>query len=162
MSRLFRRPPTPTLPQLPKSAGFTLIEVIVVLTLVGVATAISIPKISTVVEQTKVQRAAQTLQMEVQQAFAIAGRNRSPVTLRWNNGSMQLQVTNLAGTIVYRRAGVGTQSAYGLSGNEVAVTPVVLTVFPNGLAADTLVIKVSRRSYSRTIRVSRSGMVRLQ
>jgi type II secretory pathway pseudopilin PulG len=132
----------------------------VAITIIGVAAALSIPKISAITNETKIQRAAQALQNDVQQAFAIAGRNRSPVTLRWVSGSMQMQITNLANTLVFRSEGLGTSAGYGLSSSEVTVWPTTLPVFPNGLAADTMFIKLSRKGYTRTIRVSKSGMVR--
>ena len=59
--------------------------------------------------------------------------------------------------MTYRRTGT---TGYGISGTEVSVTPATLTVFPNGLANDSLVVVVSKRGYSRTVRISRSGMVR--
>jgi prepilin-type N-terminal cleavage/methylation domain-containing protein len=142
--------------------GFSLVEILVALTIVGIFAAMSIPRASRIMNQTKVQRAAQALQMEVQQAFAIAGRNRAPVILRWDAGTRQLRVTNLAGTTVYRRLGVGDGGGYVLTANEVSVVPTALTVFPNGLAADTLVIGVARSGYTRRIWVSRSGIVKLQ
>src|SRR5687767_9744880 len=89
-------------------AGFSLVEVLVALTIVGIFAAMSIPRASRVMNQTKVQRAAQALQMEVQQAFAIAGRNREPTRISWNAASTQLRITNLAGTTIYRRLSVGS------------------------------------------------------
>jgi prepilin-type N-terminal cleavage/methylation domain-containing protein len=142
--------------------GFTLIEIAVAMVLIGIAAALAIPRITTITNENKIQRATQALQLEVQQAFALAGRNRNPVKVQWNSGSMQLQITNLAGTIVYRRAGLGTGAGYGLTSKEVTVTPATLTVFPNGLAADSLVIALKRNGYAKTLRVSRSGMVRVQ
>lgn len=129
--------------------------------IVGVVAGLSVPKIADVINQTKVQRAAQAIQSELQQAFAIAGRNRAPVVLRWSTSSLQLQITNLAGTVVYRRANLGS-NAYGFSSSEVSMTPSALTVFPTGLAADTLQIRLTRTRHTRTIRMSRAGMVRLQ
>lgn len=140
--------------------GFSLVEILVALTLVGIAAALSIPRAGRVINQTKVQRAAQALQSEVQQAFAIAGRNRAPVQIVWHAPSTQLRITNLAGTTVYRRLGVGVGGGYGLTASEVSVSPRTLTVFPNGLAADTLVISVVRTNYSRRIWFSRSGIAK--
>ncbi|MEX2179326.1 MAG: prepilin-type N-terminal cleavage/methylation domain-containing protein [Gemmatimonadaceae bacterium] len=164
---MYRPPPTAlrTNPRqlsspLRQRGGFSLIEILVVVILIGVGTALTLPKISSITNQTKVRRAAQALQMEVQQAFAIAGRNRTPVTLRWNSTTMQMQITDLAGNRVYRRTGFGRGNEYGFTAGEVTVSPVTLTVFPGGLANDSLVIAVSRRGYSRTVRVSRSGMLR--
>lgn len=121
---------------------------------------LTVPKLARMATQSQVLRAAQTLQAEVQQAYAIAGRNRVPVRLRWVSTDMQIQVTSLAGTI-YRRRGVGGGS-FGLVSANVSVIPATLTVFPNGLANDSLVIAVSRSGFSRTVRVTRSGLVRSQ
>jgi prepilin-type N-terminal cleavage/methylation domain-containing protein len=142
--------------------GFSLVEVLVVVTILGIAAAISIPKIARITTQNRVQRAAFALSSDVQQAFAIAGRNRAPVRLAWSSAKMQLQVTNLAGSTVYRRTGLGTGAGYGFTSSEVSMTPTSLVVFPTGLAADTLVIALSKGGFSKTIRVSRAGMVRLQ
>jgi prepilin-type N-terminal cleavage/methylation domain-containing protein len=144
----------------PLRAGFTLVEVLVAVGLVGIAMYLSLPKVSRLSSQSRVQGAAQMMQSEVQQAFAIAGRNRVPVQLTWNSSALQLQVTDLAGSVVYRRAGVGTGSGFGLNASNVTVTPTTLTVFPNGLANDSLVITVSRSGYAKTVRVARSGMIR--
>lgn len=135
---------------------------LVVVTLIGIGAALTIPKIARIQNESKVQRATQALQLEVGQAFAIAARNRSPVTLRWNSASMQLQVTDRAGSVVYRRLGLGSGGGYGLSSSEVTVVPTPFTIFPNGLAADTLVISLVRSGYKKTVWVSRAGMVRLK
>ena len=155
------RVPFPSWRRVP-SGGFSLVEILVAITIIGIFAAMSIPRASRIINQTKVQRAAQALQMEVQQAFAIAGRNRAPVTIRWDANSTQLRVTNLAGSTVYRRLSVGTGGGYGLTSSEVSMAPTTLTVFPTGLAADTLVINVARTGYTRRIWVSRSGIVKLQ
>lgn len=139
--------------------GFSLIEILVSVGLVGIALYISMPRVARLRDQSRVQRAAQALQAEVQQAFAIAGRNRVPIRLTWNSSALQLQITNLAGNTVFRRRGVGTGS-FGLNASNVTMTPSTLTVFPNGLANDSLVITVSRSGFSRTVRVARSGMIR--
>ena len=144
----------------PLRPGFSLVEVLVAVGLVGIALVISLPKVSRLNGRSQVQRAAQMMQAEVQQAFAIAGRNRVPVRLIWNSSVLQLQVTDLAGSVVYRRAGVGAGSGFGLNASNVTVIPASLTVFPNGLANDSLVISVSRSGYVRTVRVARSGMIR--
>jgi prepilin-type N-terminal cleavage/methylation domain-containing protein len=142
--------------------GFSLIELLVVVTIVGIAAGLSLPKIAQIQNQSKVQRATRAASYDIQQAFAIAGRNRAPVKLTWSSSTMQLRVTNLAGSTVYRRTGFGTGGGYGFSSSEVSVTPSTLVVFPTGLAADTLVFQVTRTGYSKKVRVSKSGMVRLQ
>ncbi len=127
--------------------------------IIGVATALVVPRISDITNQNRVTRGVQALQIEVLQAFAIAGRNRAPVTVRWSSSTVELQVTNRTGSTVYRRAGL---RGYGLDAADVSVSPSVFTVFPNGIAGDSLLIRVSRAGHSKSIRVSRAGMIRVQ
>ena len=137
-------------------------EVLVALTIVGVGVALAIPRVSRVMTQTRVQRAAQAMQVELQQAFAIAARNRAPTQIRWDGSSTQLRITNLGATRVYRRLGVGAGGGYGLESSDVTVNPAILTVFPGGLAADTLTIRVSKSGYSRNLWMSKSGIVKFK
>lgn len=137
--------------------AFSLVELLVALTIVGLVAGLSIPRLSKLSNESRVQRAAQALQMELQQAFAIAGRNRAPVVVRWAGTPGELRITNRSGSMTYRRTAT---SGFGISGTEVSMTPTTLTVFPNGLANDSLVIVVTKRGYARTVRMSRSGMVR--
>lgn len=134
-------------------------EVIVALTIVGIVAAISVPKMWDIGNQNRVHRASQGLQIEAQQAFAIAARNRSPVTLRWSSATAEVQLTNLAGTTIYRRRAV---TGYGLLASEVTVTPAVFTVFPNGMARDSLIITIARSTHTKSIHVSRAGMVQVK
>lgn len=143
----------------PSRRGFSLVELLVVIMIVAVAMVTTIPKIGAVTNQTKVQRANQALQQDVQQAWAIAGRNRAPVLLKFVSSSMQLQITDLAGARVYKRTGYGTGGGYGLTSTELKMAPATITVFPNGLANDTVGFSVIRSSYSRKFWVSKSGMV---
>ena len=154
--------PSPTPRRRRHRRGLSLTEILVALTILGIGAAISIPRASKVMTQTRVQRAAQAMQIEVQQAFAIAARNRAPTQIRWDGSSTQLRITNVGGGTVYRRLGVGTGGGYGLTSSDVTVYPTVLTVFPGGLAADTLSIRVSKSGYSRNLWMSKSGIVKFK
>lgn len=132
------------------------------MSLIVIVVGVSMAKAGKVITQNKVQRAAQKWQTDVQQAFAIAGRNRRPVILRWSSSLLELQVTDRAQTTVFRRSGVGAQAGLGLTASDVTVYPTALTVFPNGLAADTMYIRLSKNGYTKILRVSRAGIVRLQ
>ena len=142
--------------------GFTILELIVTMTIVGIVGAVTVPKIQQINTQNKVQRAANALQVEVQQAFAIAGRNRQPIQFLWRSDSLQVRVTNSAQTVIYRKTGLGAGYTLNFASSEVTIYPTVLTVFPNGMASDTLYMKVSKSGFSKTVRVSKSGMTRIQ
>lgn len=124
--------------------------------------AIALTRAGGAITQTKVQRAAQRLQTDVQQAFALSARNRRAIVLRWQSSSLEMQVTDRTQTTIFRRTPLGNASGTGLAASDVTVYPTVLTVFPSGLASDTLYLKLSKNGYTRIIRVSKAGMVRLQ
>jgi prepilin-type N-terminal cleavage/methylation domain-containing protein len=142
--------------------AFTLLELIVVIFIVGAVGALALPKMSNMILQNRVIRAAQMLQTDVQQAFAIAGRNRQPVRLTWTSSKMQFTVTDRGATKTYRTTGLGDGSGFGFASSDITVSKSSLQIYPNGLAEDTLYIKVAKSGYTRIIRVSRAGLVRLQ
>lgn len=142
--------------------GFTIFELLVVVFIVGVVGSTAAVKAGRLMTQAKVQRAAQKLQTDVQQAFAIAGRNRRAVVLRWSASALEMQVTDRTQTTIYRRSGLGPSAGLGLAAAEVTVYPTVLTVFPSGLAADTMYIRLSKSGFTRILRVSKAGIVRIQ
>ena len=146
----------------PYRRGFTLIELLVVIFMLGAMGAIVLPRMNKMIVQARVHRAAQALQTDVQQAFAIAGRNRYPIKLTWNSTAVQLQVTSRDGSKVYRQTGLGANSGFGLTASDVTVSPGTLQIFPNGLADAAMVITLAKSGTTRTINVSRSGIVRLQ
>jgi len=158
-----RRPhPHHTLPRGGVRPGFTLLELVVSALVATLLIGVTLIKSTQVISQTKVQRAAQKLQTDVQQAWALAGRNRAPVILRWSSSLLEMQVTNRTQTTIYRRSAIGPQAGLNLTASDVTVYPTTLTVFPNGLAADTMHVRLTKNGYTRIIRVSRAGIVRLQ
>jgi prepilin-type N-terminal cleavage/methylation domain-containing protein len=142
--------------------GFSLLELVVAATVATLLLGVALVNATRAISQNNVLRASQRLQTDVQQAFALAGRNRKPVVLRWSSSALEMQVTDAAQTTVYRRSGVGTRAGLGLTAADVTVFPTSLMVFPNGLAADTMYIRLSRNGFTRIVRVSRGGTVRLQ
>jgi hypothetical protein len=59
---------------------------------------------------------------------------------------------------VLRTRVLGTTSDYKLS--SVRFTPAAIDVFPNGIASQALTVTLSGGTYSRTVTMSRVGMVR--
>ncbi len=142
-------------------AGFTLLELIVVIVVGGVLTAMASPRIRDLMAKQRVARAATALQNSLESAYAIASRNRRPIRIAWNASSMQMQVTDRAGTTVYRRVTIGADS-YGLRSGDVTFSRSPIEIYPNGLANDTLLISVRSTNASRRVRMTRAGMVRVE
>jgi prepilin-type N-terminal cleavage/methylation domain-containing protein len=150
------QPPRPSLRR-----GYTMLELVIVLTIVGIVSAMSVGRIHDLLIHERVVRAATAMQNDLEAAFAIAGRNRRPVRISWDAASMRLGVTDRAGTLRYRTIALGGD-AYGLTSSNVNVSRSPVEIYPNGFANDTLTITLTGVNVSRKIRVSRAGLVRVE
>jgi prepilin-type N-terminal cleavage/methylation domain-containing protein len=143
--------------------GFTLLEILVVVVIVGMLTALSSGPISGYMAQQKVVRAAGALQNDIEAAFAIAARNRRPIRLEWRPTTLAFAVTDRASATTFRQSILG--ESYGLRTGEVSVSASPIEIFPSGLASDTLLIEISAVrgsvTHTRRVRMSRAGMVRI-
>lgn len=141
--------------------GFTIIELLIVMIMVGVIATLSVGRISDFIVQSNVARAAQSIRNDLQSAFQLAARNRQPVRLTWSSTAMTFSVTDRAQTQVFRRVGLGTTSGYNLRAANVSVYPSsgFVEVFPNGLATDSFTVRISKGAYSKRIRMTRAGLV---
>jgi prepilin-type N-terminal cleavage/methylation domain-containing protein len=142
-------------------AGFTMLELLTVMVIVGLLGAMSAGRIHDIMIQQRVYRAATVVQTNVQSAWAIAGRNSRPVRIAWDASKLQLDVTDRAGTTFYRRAGLG-RDPYGLASGAVSFSRTPVEVYPNGLANDTLLITISQEGVTKRIWVSRAGQVQIR
>ena len=57
--------------------------------------------------QVRIDRAAQTLSYDLQMAFAIVGRNRKPVRISWDNSKVQFSITDRRNTTLFRTRPMG-------------------------------------------------------
>lgn len=137
-----------------------MIEVMLVLSMLGIIASVSLGKIHDVIVQQRVLKAASAVQNTVENAFAIATRNRRPIRISWDAGRMQLKVTDQAGTTNFRSLSLGSD-AYSLPAGSVALTENPVAVYPNGLAADSFSVTVTTPKTSKRVWVSRAGLVKL-
>lgn len=147
-------------PARPRRA-FTLIELLIVLSILSTMTALGMVAFTRVVRQMRVDRAAQTLSYDMQMAFSIVGRNRKPVQIVWDAAKVQFAVTDRGNVTLFRTRPMGISSEYKLSASAFTVSRASVEIFPPGLAADTLNVRISDGNTSRTISMSRGGLVRV-
>jgi prepilin-type N-terminal cleavage/methylation domain-containing protein len=153
-------------PRSPRRArvGFTLIEMLIVTSILGVIALLSTGQISTYVRERSVSAAAATVRSDLQQAFTIAARNRRPVRVSFATADTALTITSRDRKITFVRRGFGGGSGFRLEPSDIAFcarscSDASVDVFPNGWASDSLSITISKGSYSRGVRMSRSGLV---
>lgn len=145
-------------------SGFSVLEMLVVVILVGIVMSVAGVRVSTMMTQQRVIRAASTIQTDMELAFAVAARNRAPIKLVFSTttGAILFRVTNRAGTLDYKRTDMAQM---GLVNGNVTASSSEITVFPNGFASDTLSITVTQtrngETHKRRVRMSRAGMVKV-
>ena len=124
----------------------------------GALTAMAMGRVTQIMSSQRLKAASVAVQNDIEGAFAIAQRNRRPIRISWDATKTQLNVTDRAASITYRRTTLG--AAYGLRASGIGFSISPLEIYPNGLANDTLRITLSANGYVDTIRVSRAGLVR--
>lgn len=145
-------------------AGFTLLELLLVVVISGVVLAMSSGKIHSLIVQQRVARAATAVQNDLEAAFAIAGRSRQPIRIIWDSADQQLLIANHAATTFYRKTTL-SQATYGLSPSAFTLNRDTVDVYPNGLSNDQLVITIkdaSDTTAKRTVTMLRGGIVKVE
>jgi len=144
-----------------KRAGFSMLELLVVLVITGVVTGLSMSRFSAYLAHERIAKAAIGIADDLRMAFAIPGRIRRPVRIWCDTTKMQMTVTDRAQSTTYRKTAFG--SRYNLNSTSVAYYPssAWVEIFPNGFASDTMVITLSSSGYTERIKVSKGGMVQV-
>lgn len=136
-----------------------MLEMLIVLIVVGILVAISIPKMARVMSHERVNRAAQVVVADLQNGFAMAGRQRAPVRLTFTPSTKTYVFTDrTTGTVLQSRT-MNNGSEYALSTLE--ATPTVVDVLPNGIGSASFTVTVGQNGYLRTVTASSAGFVRL-
>lgn len=145
--------------------GFTLVELLIVLALIGIVASIAIRSVGDTIRRDRVQKAAAIVSTDLEQAFAIAARQRTPVRLLFDSARKTFALAARADTTFKYRT---RQFATGdLALDYISVSNAALDVLPSGLSADTLNLRIGIYSrngsrYDRTIRMTRGGLVRIK
>jgi Tfp pilus assembly protein FimT len=141
-------------------SGFTVIELILIVSIVGVLAGIAGPSISRIVRHSRTNRAAFVITADLQNAFAVAARQRQPIQIVADSGSKSYQfIDRKTGTVLKVRSFYGDVSEYHLS--KLIFTPATIDVFPSGVSSLPLTIDLGNGDYSRRITASTAGFIRL-
>ena len=139
--------------------GLTLVEMALTLAVIGILTAVSMPWIGTMLSHSRVNHTAAVVASDLQSAFAIAGRQRSPVRLSCVCDSVLYRVVDRAGgTVRLNRVLLGNDES-GVTGLAFSASPV--EIFPSGVASAPLTVTISAGAYARQITMTTGGQVRI-
>jgi prepilin-type N-terminal cleavage/methylation domain-containing protein len=141
--------------------GFTLVEILMVVVVLGTLAAIAVPRVSRAVSNAKVRETANIVAGDLEQAVSLSARLRRPLVITWSGGQYLVRdrATAPADTVRIRR-NVGVTGDFGVQ--QIQFSPATVLVFPNGLVSSSLQVQVSSNGFSRTVTLSPAGMVRVQ
>jgi len=139
--------------------GFTVIELLMVVSIMGILAAMTGPHISKIIRHNRVNRAAMVITADLQNAFASAARQREPVRISADASTKSYQfVDRKTGEVLKIRSFYGDTSEYRLT--TLVFTPATIDVFPTGVSSSPVVVNLGNGDYSRRITASTAGFIR--
>ncbi len=140
--------------------GFTMVEMAITLVVAGIVATVGVVALGPAVEHAKVRSAANVVAGDLQYAQALAVRERRPISVVVDSAGMQLVIRDRDElTVVHRTRMLGSDSDFSL--DLLFATGASVQLFPNGLAGSTLTITLGLRGFSRRVRVTRAGQIRI-
>jgi Tfp pilus assembly protein FimT len=141
--------------------GFSLFELLIIVVILGILATMVGPAMSRVVRHNRVNRAAMVIASDLQNAFAVAAREREPVRIQADASTRSYQfVDRKSGVVLRIRTFYGDTSEYRLT--SLVFTPTTFDVFPNGVSSAPVVIDLANGDYARQITASTAGFVRVK
>jgi prepilin-type N-terminal cleavage/methylation domain-containing protein len=138
--------------------GFTLIEILIVVVIVGILLGTAIPRVGTSVRRDRVHRAAQVGQGMLDEAALFAARRRTPVNV--GISGTFLSITDRAtGAVLRQRSFGGDQD---LRAALVIAPSGGITIFPNGRATAALTMTFSGGGETVVVSRTTTGILRRQ
>lgn len=140
--------------------GFTTIELIIIITIMGLLASMAGISLSRIVRHSRTNKAASVITADLQNAFAVAARQRMPVTITADSTTKSYQFIDRKTDSVLRiRSFYGNTSDYQLS--KLIFTPATIDVFPSGVSSSKLTVELGNGDYTRTITASTAGFIRV-
>ncbi len=140
--------------------GFSLFELLIVVVILGIMATMAGPAMSRITRHNRVNRAATVIASDLQNAFAVAARQREPVRIQADASTRSYQfVDRKTGAVLRIRTFYGDTSEYRLT--SLVFTPATLDVFPNGISSAAVQIDLANGDYSKKITASTAGFIRV-
>jgi prepilin-type N-terminal cleavage/methylation domain-containing protein len=148
-----------------RRSGFTMIEMLVVFVVFGAVMMMSVRSVGDTLRRDRVAKVAAIVGSDVEQAFAIAARQRQPVRMSFSRVNKTFTIVDRnTQTLVYKKRTFTTSGEYGL--DSIQANHDYIDIMPNGLATDSLHLDLFVKStggkwYSKTVWASKGGLVKV-
>lgn len=141
-----------------------MIEMLIVFVVFAAVVTISIRSVGDTLRRDRVSKVAAILSTDVEQAFALAARQRVPIRIKIVPTLRRFTIEDRAdSTVRYRIRSFATGD---LSLDFIATNDTILDIMPSGLSTDTLNLTLGiytkgGAQYTKSVRSSIAGLVRL-
>jgi type IV fimbrial biogenesis protein FimT len=142
-----------------RRAGFSLIEMMVTVSMLGIMVGMVAPNVSKDISHARVGRAAQVVAGDLEQALSLAGRQRRPVRVVFDGSSKEIRLLDRGTNQLISRRALGALTEYKLY--SVSGSPSTVDLLPHGVATASTIVTLSAGGYSRTVTMTRGGYVRV-
>jgi type II secretory pathway pseudopilin PulG len=140
--------------------GITVMELLAVMGILGIIAAMMGPATSRIVRHQRVNRAATVIAADLQNAFAVAARQRQPVRIEADAASRSYRfIDRSTGAVLRIRTFYGDTSEYRLT--SLVFVPNAIDVFPTGISSSAVTVSLANGDYSKKITASTAGFIRL-
>ncbi len=130
-----------------------------VILIVFVVVASLIPRVSTTLAHSKVNRAAYVNAADFLLAQSLAARQHAPVTVQVRSDSLFVRITNVSSGAILRTDWFDKRSAFQL--RALSADQPSVQVMPNGTATVSMVVTVGATDYFHQVRITQAGQVRI-
>ncbi len=138
--------------------GFTAVEMLIVVTIIGIMVASVMPRISRIVAESRIRSLQHEVAADVERAFALVQRQHKPVTVTYSTTTNVITITDRASGTVLFTDYIGRFDT--MSTTDVTFSPSGgITIYPMGIATAALTITITNGNFTRTITASRAGQV---
>jgi prepilin-type N-terminal cleavage/methylation domain-containing protein len=142
----------------PRTAGFTIIELVMVMVLISILASIAYLRVGPTLERTRVRGATNIMAGDLQYAQVLAARYRTPMTISVNAAAKTYPIMDRAAN-VYRVRDFGPGGDYALT--ELTAVPATVEVFPNAVVGQSATYTLGLNGRERRITFSRAGQIRV-
>lgn len=141
--------------------GFSLLELLIVMVIIGIVVMMAAPSISGGLRQTHAQQASATIAQDLERGLAMAARTHRPVVVEVNTDSMVYHlVDRVTGDVYATQHMAPGRSEFGLTSMTATSTSVHL--LPNGTIDAPFQVTIQAGDSRSRIRVTRAGLIRVE
>jgi type II secretory pathway pseudopilin PulG len=139
--------------------GFTMLELALTLCVIGIMTAMMVPKIGRVVQATRLNREIAIVAADLEQVFTLAARYRKPMRLSCTCGTQTYTIADRTGGTVRLSRRLGADADLGTLTLTFSATPI--DIFPSGVSTAPDTVRITSGISTRAVVLTTAGQVRI-